>query len=320
LATSTDIPSRMLGPVQVGAIGVGCMAMTNVYGPFDEDEAVSVISKALDRGASMIDTAEVYGPFTNEELVGRAIAGRRDEVVISSKCGLSESEPGSYKFVPNGRPEYIHNACDGSLRRLGVDHIDIYYQHRLDVNVPIEDTLGAYVELIEAGKIGGIGLCEIDVATLQQATAVCPIASVQAELSLWTREQLDDLVPWCGLNGIGFVPYAPLGRGFLTGRYRSASDFKEGDFRASNPRFEEDALRQNLRLVDLVGVVAERHGATPGQIALAWVLAQGQHVVPIPGMEKLAYLDENLGAVDVSLTDSDLADLDSMPSATGSRY
>jgi aryl-alcohol dehydrogenase-like predicted oxidoreductase len=313
------IPSRQLGPLEVGAIGVGCMAMTGVYGPFDESEAERVIALALDRGATMIDTAEVYGPHTNEELVGRTIAGRRDEVVISSKCGLTEREPGSYDFIPNADPAYIREACEGSLRRLGVETIDLYYQHRLDPAVPVEETVGVYAELIAEGKIRAVGLCEVDIETLERAMLVHPIASVQAELSLWTREQLETIVRWCRARHVGFVPYAPLGRGFLTGKYRT-SEFAEGDFRAGNPRFQDEALKQNLRLVDRVEEIAQRHGGTPGQVALAWVLAQGEHVVPIPGMEKVAYLQENLGGATLQLTDEDLAELDALPPAAGSRY
>jgi aryl-alcohol dehydrogenase-like predicted oxidoreductase len=314
------LPTRHLGPIEVGSIGIGCMAMTNVYGVFDEDEAVTVIRRALDRGATMIDTAEVYGPHANEELVGRAIAGRREEVVVSTKCGLVNDEPGGYSFRSDGRPETIRAACEGSLSRLGVETLDLYYLHRVDPTVPVEESVGALAALVDEGKVRGIGLCEVDTATLERASSVHPVASVQGELSLWTREVLDEVLPWCAQHDVGFVPYAPLGRGFLTGRYRSAGEFGEGDFRSTNPRFQDETLRKNLALVDAVERVAERLGATAGQVALAWVLAQGEHVAPIPGTERLAYLDENLGAAFLHLDAQALADLDALPAAAGTRY
>ena len=321
MAKAAQIPTRRLGPIEVGAIGVGCVSMAGVYGAADATEADRVIGRALDLGASMLDTADLYGGGGNEELVGKGIAGRRDEVVISTKGGLTNRDPDGYDFVPIADPDHIREACEGSLRRLGVDVIDLYYQHRLEPGVPVEETVGVYAELVAEGKIRAVGLCEVDVETLERAMVVHPISSVQAELSLWSRDQLDATVPWCAAHQVGFVPYAPLGRGFLTGKYRSVKDFEaEGDFRAGNPRFQEEALKQNLRLVDQVEAIAKRHDATAGQVSLAWVLAQGEHIVPIPGMEKLAYLEENLGATELELTAQDLAELDALPPATGARY
>jgi aryl-alcohol dehydrogenase-like predicted oxidoreductase len=311
--------TRRIGPFEVGAIGLGCMGMSWAYGAGDEAESMRVIRRALDLGATLIDTADMYGPLTNEVLVGKAIAGRRDEVVLATKCGNVVEDAASLKVVQDGRPEHILAACDASLARLGVDVVDLYYHHRVDRAVPVEESVGAMAELVAAGKVRALGLSEVDVPTIERAAAVHPIAAVQSELSLWTRAWLDDVVPWCAANGAGFVPFAPLGRGFLTGRYRSA-DWAEGDFRARNPRFTKDAVAENLALADRVRGVAERLGATAGQVAIAWVLAQGDHVVPIPGTKRLAYLEENVAAAGVRLGPGDLAELDALPEAAGARY
>jgi aryl-alcohol dehydrogenase-like predicted oxidoreductase len=269
---------------------------------------------------TLIDTADMYGPFTNEELVGRAIAGRRDEVVLATKCGNVVEDAASYRIRRDGRPEHIRSACEGSLRRLGVETIDLYYLHRVDPNVPVEESVGAMAELVAAGKVRRLGLSEVDVPTLERASAVHEIAAVQSELSLWTRDALAEVLPWCEARGVGFVPFSPLGRGFLTGRYRSADEFGEGDFRSRNPRFQPEAVEANLALADRVREVAERVGATAGQVALAWTLEQGEHVVPIPGTKRLAYLEENAAAAEVRLSADDLAELDALQPPVGSRY
>ena len=306
--------------MEVGAIGLGCMGMSWAYGEGDEGESTAVIRRALDLGCTLIDTADMYGPFTNEELVGRALAGRRDEAVLATKCGNVVHDVETFEIRRNGTPEHIRASCEASLRRLGVETIDLYYLHRVDPEVPIEESVGAMAELVTAGKVRALGLSETDVETLGRANAVHPITALQSELSLWTREPLAEVMPWCEEYGVAFVPFAPLGRGFLTGRYRSTEAFGEGDFRRRNPRFQREALEQNLALADHVRAVAERVGATPGQVALAWVLAQGEHVVPIPGTKRLAYLEENAGAVEVELGAEDLAELDALPAASGSRY
>lgn len=310
---------RTLGAAgrEAGAIGLGCMGMSWGYGTADQETADAVIGRALDLGATLIDTADIYGPFTNEELVGRALEGRRDEAVLATKCGIVVRDAKAYDFGLDGRPEHVRDACEGSLRRLGVDHVDVYYLHRVDPQVPIEETVGAFAELQDEGKIGGIGLSETDVETLARAHAVRPLAALQSELSLWTRGPLEDVVPWCAEHGVAFVPFSPLGRGFLTGRYRSAGDFAEGDFRATLPRFQDEALQANLAIADRVQEIAERVGATAGQVALAWTLAQGAHVVPIPGTKRVAYLEENVAAADLRLGPEELAALDALPAATG---
>lgn len=298
---------RAIGGLSVGAIGLGCMGMTFAYttGSRDEAESVQVIHRALDLGVSLIDTSDVYGPFTNEELVGRALRDRRDGAVLATKVGLRirpEQEGGG--LYGDARPEHIRQAVHDSLRRLATDHIDLYQLHRIDPQVPLEDSWGALAGLVEEGLVGAIGLSEVGVAEIERAHAVHPVATVQNELSLWTRD--DEVVSWTGEHGIGYIPFAPLGRGFLTGRYRSSGEFGQDDFRAHLSRFAEGALATNLRIVERVEAVAARHDATPGQIALAWVLAQGDHVVPIPGTKRLSHLEENLGAARIRLTDEDL--------------
>ena len=310
---------RRLGPFTVGAVGLGCMGMSWGYSPQerDDDTSVEVIRRALDLGVTLIDTADVYGPFHNEELVGRAIAGRRDELTLATKCGLVNVDG---EMRRDGRPEHVRAACDASLGRLDVDVIDLYQLHRVDEKVPLAETWGAMAGLVEAGKVRAIGMSEVDVAQIEEAHAIHPVVSVQSELSLWTRGPLADVVPWCAAHDAGFLPFAPLGRGFLTGTLPTSGDFDATDFRARNPRFTGDALAANQHIVDSVRRVAERLGCTPAQVAIGWLLAQGEHVVPIPGTKKLRYLEENAAAADVTLGAADLAELDSLPDPVGARY
>jgi aryl-alcohol dehydrogenase-like predicted oxidoreductase len=320
--------TRTLRDLTVPAQGLGCMGMSDFYGSRDEDEAVRTIHRALELGVTFLDTADMYGPFTNERLVGRAIAGRRDDVVVATKFGNERREDGSFVGI-NGRPEYVHSACDASLQRLGVDVIDLYYQHRVDTSVPIEDTWGAMAELVEAGKIRHTGISEAAPETIRRAHAVTPITAVQTEYSLWTRDPEDDgVLATCAELGIGFVAYSPLGRGFLSGQIRSVEDLAPDDFRRHNPRFQGEAFDQNLRLVDRVREIADEKGVTAGQLALAWVMAQSGRggnpdVVPIPGTKRVSYLEENAAAVDVALSDDDLRRLDEAApagAAVGDRY
>jgi aryl-alcohol dehydrogenase-like predicted oxidoreductase len=314
--------NRTLGPLTVSALGLGCMGMSEFYGTGDEQESIATIHAFLDAGGSLLDTADMYGPFTNEELVGRAIAGRRTDVVLATKFGNERREDGSWVGI-NGHPDYVRAACDASLRRLGVDHIDLYYQHRVDKTVPIEDTVGAMAGLVEAGKVRHLGLSEASAETIRRAHAVHPITALQTEYSLWEREPETKVFPVLEELGIGFVPYSPLGRGFLTGQIRSADDFAPDDFRQHSPRFQGENLARNLELVDRVKEMAEQKKCTPAQLALAWLLAQGPHIVPIPGTKKRERLTENLGAVDVELTADDLQHLDELAPAgvaAGERY
>jgi aryl-alcohol dehydrogenase-like predicted oxidoreductase len=312
---------RNLGSLTVSAIGLGCMGMSEFYGSGDDEQSVAVIQRGLDLGCTFLDTADMYGPFTNERLVSRAISGRRDEVVVATKFGNERREDGSWVGV-NGHPDYVRSACDASLERLGLDHIDLYYQHRVDLSVPIEDTVGAMAELVAAGKVGHLGLSEASADTIARAHATHPIAALQTEYSLWSRDVEAEILPTVRRLGIGFVAYSPLGRGFLTGAYRSVGDLPEGDTRSERfPRFNDENLAANLVLVDRVEELAGRLGCTPGQVALAWVLAQGDDVVPIPGTKRLAYLEENLAAADVTLTGDDLAWIDEhLGQPTGDRY
>jgi aryl-alcohol dehydrogenase-like predicted oxidoreductase len=302
------MPTRKLGRsgLEVSAIGLGCMGMSEFYGTADEGEAVATIHRALDLGITFLDTADMYGPFKNEELVGRALRGRRDGVVLATKFGNVRTADGAYLGI-SGKPEYVREACDASLRRLGVDHIDLYYQHRVDRNVPIEDTVGAMAELVRAGKVRHLGLSEAASATIRRAHAVHPIAALQTEYSLWSRDPEDEILPTVRELGIGFVAYSPLGRGFLTGRFRSAADIGDGDFRRRHPRFQGDNLEKNLALADRIKEIAAARGVTAGQLALAWVLAQGQDIVPIPGTARRTHLDENARAADITLTADELA-------------
>ncbi|MCW3065764.1 MAG: aldo/keto reductase [Solirubrobacterales bacterium] len=318
------IPSRTLGAggPSVGAIGLGCMGMTWAYSAEDRDDAtsVAVIHRALELGVTLVDTADMYGPYTNEELVGRALRDRRDEAVLATKVGLVVEEgPPSYRMGRDGRPEHVREAIDASLRRLGVDHVDLYQLHRVDEKVPVEETWGAMAEVVAAGKARAIGMSEASVDELDRAHAIHPVASLQSEFSLWTREPLADVIPWCAEHGAAFIPFAPLGRGFLTGRL-AAGSFQDGDFRTGNPRFSDEAMAANEAIVDRVRAVAERHGAAPGQVALAWALAQGEHVIPIPGTKRIAYLEENSAAANLALAPEDLAELDEAPAPVGNRY
>ena len=321
---------RTLGttaPLTVSALGLGCMGMSEFYGTGDEVEAIATIHRALDLGATFLDTADMYGPFTNEQLVGKAIAGRRDDVQLATKFGNERRADGSRVGI-NGRPEYVHAACDASLQRLGVDHLDLYYQHRVDQSVPIEETVGAMKELVEAGKVRHLGLSEAAPETIRRAHAVHPITALQTEYSLFTRDLEDEILPTIRELGIGLVPYSPLGRGILTGAITSEDSLDEGDSRRSAyfPRLNGAGLRANLRLVDRIREIAEQKECTPGQLALAWVLAQGDSglgVAPIPGTKRVRYLEENLGAADVRLTDDDLAALDAAvprDAVVGDRY
>jgi aryl-alcohol dehydrogenase-like predicted oxidoreductase len=311
---------RHLGDLSVSALGLGCMGMSEFYGPGNDEESMAVISRALDLGCVFLDTADMYGPFTNERLVGRAIAGRRDEVVLATKFGNERREDGSRVGV-NGRPEYVRAACEASLGRLGVDHIDLYYQHRVDTTVPIEETVGAMGELVTAGKVRHLGLSEAAPDTVRRAAATHRIAALQTEYSLWSRDPEAEILPTTRELGIGFVAYSPLGRGFLTGAIKSLDDLADDDFRRHNPRFAQENLDANLALVARVEELAVRKGVTSSQIALAWVLAQGDDVVPIPGTKRQKYLEENLAAADVSLDGDDLAWLDAnVGAAAGDRY
>jgi aryl-alcohol dehydrogenase-like predicted oxidoreductase len=304
-----------------GRIGLGCMGMTWAYGATDRDEAESIatIQRALDLGVTLLDTADMYGPFTNEELVGRAIAGRRSEVVLATKCGLVVEDEAEYVLSKDGRPEHVRSAVEGSLRRLGTDFIDLYQLHRVDPDVPLEETWGAMASLVEAGKVGAIGLSEVSVGELERAAAIHPVASVQSEGSLWTRDAFEAVVPWCAAHGAAFLPFAPLGRGFLTGAL-APQKFPSGDFRKNNPRFQPEAMDANAALVETVKRVAARLDATPAQVALAWLMAQGEHIVPIPGTKRRSRLEENAAAALVVLSAEDLAELDAMPAPVGSRY
>ena len=315
------IPHRELGRsgLTVSALGLGCMGMSQAYGPGDDTESIATVHRALDLGVTLLDTADMYGPHTNEELVGRAIAGRRDEVVLATKFGIVLDPADPLKRDFDGSPAYVRASIDGSLRRLGVDHVDLYYLHRVDPKTPIEDTVGAMAELVEAGKVRHLGLSEAAPDTIRRAHAVHPIAALQSEWSLWSRDVEDGVVDVARELGIGLVPYSPLGRGFLTGALTSPDDFGPDDYRRHNPRFQGAAFQQNLELVGRVRELAAAKGATPGQVALAWVLSRGDDVVPIPGTKRRTYLEENLGALEVTLDAGDLASLDELVPA-GDRY
>lgn len=313
--------ARENGP-EVSAIGLGCMGMSEFYGSADDETSIGVIHRALDQGVTFLDTADMYGSGANEELVGRALKDRRDDAFLATKFAIKRGEGGSFTGV-SGRPEYVKEACDASLKRLGVDHIDLYYQHRVDPQVPIEDTVGAMAELVEAGKVRHIGLSEAAPDTVRRAAKVARIAALQTELSLWSREPEAELIPVCAELGILFVAYSPLGRGFLTGRYRSRDDFPENDFRRHQPRFSEENFPKNLELVAGVEEIARAKGCTPAQLALAWVLSRGENVVSIPGTTNPDRLDQNAAAADVELGADELASLDAIlppDAAAGTRY
>jgi aryl-alcohol dehydrogenase-like predicted oxidoreductase len=317
---------RKLGSLEVSELGLGCMGMSAFYGSTDEGEAIATIQRALELGINFLDTAQLYGPLTNESLVGKAIEGHRDEYVIATKFArnLDNAKPGDMSTVGpvDGSPEYVKRSIDGSLQRLGTDYVDLYYQHRVDPNVPIEETVGAMAELVEAGKVRHLGLSEAAPETIRRAHAVHPITALQTEYSLWTRDVEAEILPTVRELGIGFVPYSPLGRGFLSGRFKSPDDLDENDFRRNGPRFSGENLEQNLKIVAKVEELAEEKGITSAQLALAWVLAQGDDIVPIPGTKRREYLEQNAAAVDVELTDDDLARIEAeLPeSAAGDRY
>ncbi|TYB32915.1 MAG: aldo/keto reductase [Flexistipes sinusarabici] len=315
---------RKLGKngLEVSAIGLGCMGMSEFYGSGDDNESIKTIHYALDHGITFLDTADMYGIGKNEVLVGRAIADRRDQAIIATKFGNVRGEDGSFLGI-NGRPEYVKQACDASLKRLGIDYIDLYYQHRVDPNVPIEETIGAMADLVKEGKVRYLGMSEAKPETFRRANSVHPITALQTEYSLWSRDVEDEILPTCRELGIGFVPYSPLGRGFLTGAIQKFEDLPEDDYRRHSPRFQGKNFQKNLDLVQKIKEIAQEKGCTPSQLALAWLLAQGEDIVPIPGTKRISYLKENIEALQITLTNEDLQRIDKVApkgAAAGERY
>lgn len=317
--------TRMLGRegLEVSAIGLGCMGMSEFYGPLDETESIATLERAVEQGVTLFDTADMYGPFTNEQLVGRILRGHRDKVVIATKFGIVREGTDARSRGIVGRPDYVHQACDASLGRLGLETIDLYYQHRIDPDTPIEETVGAMAELVRSGKVRYLGLSEAGSATIRRAHAVHPITAIQMEYSLWTRDPEDEVLATCRELGIGLVAYSPLGRGFLTGQIKRFEDFAADDYRRMAPRFQDAHFEKNLELVRQVETMAAAKGCTPAQLALAWVLDRGRDIVPIPGTKRRRYLDENLGAINVALTPAERASIDAVfprGAASGPRY
>ncbi len=315
---------RIIGKstLEVGAIGLGCMGMSEFYGGSDEQESINTIHKALDLGVTLLDTADMYGVGANEELVGKAITGRRSEAILATKFGNVRNAKGQFLGV-SGRPEYVKSACEASLKRLGVEVIDLYYQHRVDPNTPIEETIGAMAELVHEGKVRYLGMSEAAASTIRRAHAIHPITAVQTEYSLWSRDVEDEILPACRELGIGFVPYSPLGRGFLTGQIQKFDDFAQDDFRRFLPRFQGENFKKNLVLVDYIKELAEQKNCKPSQLALAWLLAQGEDIIPIPGTKRIPHLEENIGAVNIQLTSHDLKRINEIAPkgvAIGARY